>query len=82
MNKKLQYVIAFSCLLVAGSIAYYFVSYIPEKNLQSLEKDCYKMATDRKIKTVKKSQALTTVLLVMIHSMLLIEKINDAYINI
>lgn len=48
MNKKLQYVIALSCLLIAGSIAYYFVSYIPEKNLQSLEKDCYKMATDRK----------------------------------
>lgn len=48
MNKKLQYVIAFSCLLVAGSIAHYFVSYIPEKNVQSLEKDCYKMATDRK----------------------------------
>lgn len=48
MNKKLQYIIAFSCLLIAGSVAYYFVSYIPEKNLQSLEKDCYKMATDRK----------------------------------
>lgn len=47
MNKKLQYVIALSCLLVAGSITYYFVSYIPEKNLQSLEKDCYKIAMDR-----------------------------------
>lgn len=47
MKKSIQYIIAFSCLLVAGSIAYYFVSYIPEKNLQSLEKDCYKIAMDR-----------------------------------
>ena len=47
MKKSIQYLIAFSCLLVAGSVAYYFVSYIPEKNLQSLEKDCYKIAMDR-----------------------------------
>lgn len=47
MNKKIQLVIAFSCLLIAGSVAYYFISYIPEKNLQSLEKDCYKIAMDR-----------------------------------
>jgi hypothetical protein len=47
MKKSIQYIIAFSCLLVAGSVAYYFVSYIPEKNLQSLEKDCYKIAMDR-----------------------------------
>jgi hypothetical protein len=47
MKKSLQYVITFSCLLIAGSITYYFVSYIPEKNTQALQKDCYKMAMDR-----------------------------------
>lgn len=47
MNKKLQYVIAFSCLLVAGSIAYYLSVYIPKQNFLAEQRECTKLAEAR-----------------------------------
>ncbi len=47
MNKKLQYVIALSCLLVAGSIAYYLSVYIPKQNTVAEQRECTKLAEAR-----------------------------------
>lgn len=53
MNKKLQYVIAFSCLLVAGSIAYYLSIYIPKQHTIAEQRDCEKIAEERVQKEVE-----------------------------
>ena len=47
MNKKLQYIIAFSCLLVAGSVAYYLSVYIPKQNTITEKRECTKLAEAR-----------------------------------
>ncbi len=47
MNKKLQYVIALSCLLVAGSVAYYLSFYIPKQNTVAEQRQCTKLAEAR-----------------------------------
>ena len=47
MNKKLQYVIAFSCLLVAGSVAYYLSVYTPRQNYLTEKRECIKLAEER-----------------------------------
>lgn len=47
MNKKLQYVIALSCLLVAGSVAYYLSVYIPTQKSLAEQRECAKLAEAR-----------------------------------
>lgn len=47
MNKNLTYIIGLCCIIVAGSVAYYFLSYLPSKNVLARQKECQTMALDR-----------------------------------
>jgi hypothetical protein len=47
MNKNLTYTIGLCCIIVAGSVAYYFFSYLPSKNVLARQKECQTMALAR-----------------------------------
>jgi hypothetical protein len=40
MSKKLQFVIGISCLVITGLFVYYFASYLPQKDMVALRKEC------------------------------------------
>jgi hypothetical protein len=47
MNKYLTYIIGISCIVITGSVAYYFLSYLPNKNILIGQKECHSMALKR-----------------------------------
>jgi hypothetical protein len=49
MNKKLQFVIGASCLVITGLFVYYFTSYLPAKDTLALRKECIDIG-EKKVK--------------------------------